>query len=94
MNPPGQCAASLRGTVEITAPPGARNQQQLLDQLGHLNIVNRPMNAAEAEWIYLQRNINARGLDKHASVTGAIQSATDIAARRRSRRAARQGPDP
>ncbi|WP_102144364.1 hypothetical protein [Mycobacterium hubeiense] len=78
MNPPGQCAASLRGTVEVIAPPGAGHQQQLLEQLGHLNIVNRPMNAAEAEWTYLQRNIAARGLEKHAAVTAAIQSAADL----------------
>lgn len=78
MNPAGQCAASLRGTVEVIAPPGAGHQHQLLEQLGQLNIVNRPMNAAEAEWTYLQRNIAARGLGKNSAVTGAIQSATDI----------------
>lgn len=78
MNPPGQCAASLRGTVEVIAPPGAGHQHQMLEQLGHLNIVNRPMNAAEAEWTYLQRNIAARGLDKNSAITGAVQSATDI----------------
>lgn len=78
MNPPGQCAVSLRGTVEVIAPPGAGHQHELLEQLGSLNIVNRPMNAAEAEWTYLQRNISARGLGSNSAVTAALQSATDI----------------
>lgn len=78
MNPAGQCAASLRGTVEVVAPPGAGHQHELLEQLGSLNIVNRPMNAAEAEWTYLQRNITAHGLGTNTSVTAALQSATDI----------------
>lgn len=78
MNPAGQCAASLRGTVEVIAPPGAGHQHELLEQLGSLNIVNRPMNAAEAEWTYLQRNITAHGLGNNTAVAAALQSATDI----------------
>lgn len=78
MNPPGQCGASLRGTLEITAPPGAGHQKQLLDKLGNLNIVSRPMSAAEAEWTYLQRNIAARNIDSHSAVTAALQSAADL----------------
>lgn len=78
MNPPGQCAASLRGTVEIVAPPGAGHQKQLLNKLGELNIVNRPMNAAEAEWTYLQRNIVAHNLGSHSHIVEALKSSTDI----------------
>lgn len=78
MNPPGQCTASLRGTLEITAPPGSGHQKQLLEQLGHLNVVNRPMSAPEAEWTYLQRNLAARDLGNHSAVTAALHSGSDI----------------
>lgn len=78
MNEPGSSTASLRGTLEVIAPPGAGHQQQLLDRLGQLNIVSRPMTAGEAEWTYLQRNITAHGLDGHTAVTGALKNAGDI----------------
>ncbi|WP_061010041.1 hypothetical protein [Mycolicibacterium mucogenicum] len=78
MNEPGNSTASLRGTLEVIAPPGAGHQQQLLDRLGQLNIVSRPMTAGEAEWTYLQRNITAHGLDGHTAVTGALKNAGDI----------------
>lgn len=78
MNEPGSSTASLRGTLEVIAPPGAGHQQQLLDRLGQLNIVSRPMTAGEAEWTYLQRNITAHGLDGHSAVTDALKNAGDI----------------
>lgn len=78
MNTDGQCITSLQGTVEVIAPPGAGHQHELLNKLGEMNIVHRPMSAAEAEWTYLQRNIHAHSITKHASVAAARDSAAGI----------------
>jgi hypothetical protein len=59
---------SLRGQLEIQCPGGEGHAKELVDVLGSLNIVNRPMNGAEAEWTYLQRNIEAQGLGSNPTV--------------------------
>lgn len=78
MNTDGQCITSLQGTVEVIAPPGPGHQHELLNKLGEMNIVHRPMSAAEAEWTYLQRNIHAHSITKNASVAAARDSAAGI----------------
>jgi hypothetical protein len=55
---------SLRGQLEVHAPQGAGHGQDLVQRLGQLHLVNRPMTAAEGEWTYLQSNITAQGLHK------------------------------
>lgn len=62
---------SLRGQLEIHAPAGDGHGHELVDVLGSLNIVNRPMNGAEAEWVYLSRNVEAMGLGSHPQVAKA-----------------------
>lgn len=62
---------SLRGQLEIHAPAGEGHGHQLVDVLGSLNLVNRPMNGAEAEWVYLRRNIDALQLGSHPQVAKA-----------------------
>jgi len=78
MNVDGKCVTSLQGTVEIIAPPGAGHQHQLLDKLGDLNVVNRPMSGAEAEWTYLQRNIASLDLDKNPAIAAARTATAGI----------------
>lgn len=63
---------SLRGRLELHAPGGEGHAKELVDVLGSMNIVNRPMNGAEAEWTYLDRNIKALGLESNPSVAKAI----------------------
>ncbi len=53
---------SLRGSLEVIAPAGAGHGRALVERLGRMNLVNRPMTKAEGEWAYLARNIEAQGL--------------------------------
>ena len=69
---------SLRGQLELHCPGGEGHAKELVDVLGSLNIVNRPMNGAEAEWTYLEQNIAAQGLSKHPAVRKAIDSSSDL----------------
>ena len=71
---------SLRGQLELHCPGGEGHAKALVDVLGSLNIVNRPMNGAEAEWQYLEQNIVALGLNKHPTVKKAIESSSDLEA--------------
>lgn len=66
---------SLRGRLELHAPPGEGHAKDLVNALGSLNIVNRPMNGAEAEWTYLSRNIDALGLKNNPQIKQAMVSA-------------------
>lgn len=69
---------SLRGQLEIHAPPGAGHGRQLVRNLGDLHLVNRPMTAAEGEWTYLNNNITAQGLANDAGVNKAIAQAEHL----------------
>ena len=78
MNPTGSSDLSLRGNLELIAPPGAGHHHQLITRLGRLNVVNRPMNATEAEWAYLQRNVYAHELEQHPAVTAAVAAGAGL----------------
>lgn len=72
-------AAGQRGHLEVVAPAGGGNADELVDRLGQLNLVNRPMNRSEAEWAYLKRNIWAQQLDTDPQVAQALESAKALA---------------
>lgn len=74
-----KAAAGHRGHLEIIAPPGAGHAGQLIDRLGDLNLVNRPMTPAEGEWAYLKRNIWAQRLATHPQVASALTQARTLA---------------
>jgi hypothetical protein len=69
---------SHRGSLEVVAPQGAGHGPELVRRLGQLNLVNRPMTAAEGEWSYLTRNIEAQGLAGHAGVKAALAEADGL----------------
>lgn len=71
-NDPKSTEYSLRGKLEVIAPPGAGHAHDLVDRLGRLHLVNRPMTAGEGEWSYLQANITAQGLGTHPAVAAAL----------------------
>jgi hypothetical protein len=70
---------SLRGRLEITAPAGGGKARELVDQLGRLGIVNRPMTKEEGEWAYLQSNITAQSLAESPAVLKAMERADGLA---------------
>ena len=67
-----------RGFLEIVAPPGAGHGPEMVERLGQLNLVNRPMTAAEAEWTYLQRNIWAQRLDQDKNIANTVAAAKTL----------------
>jgi hypothetical protein len=69
---------SQRGSLELIAPQGAGHGPELVHRLGQLNLVNRPMTAAEGEWAYLRRNVEAQGLDTKAGVKKAMAEADGL----------------
>jgi hypothetical protein len=69
---------SQRGSLEVVAPQGAGHGPELVRRLGQLNLVNRPMSAAEGEWSYLTRNIEAQGLAKQTAVSQALGQADGL----------------
>jgi hypothetical protein len=69
---------SQRGSLEVVAPQGAGHGPELVRRLGQLNLVNRPMSAAEGEWSYLNRNIEAQGLAKRPAVSQALSQADGL----------------
>lgn len=69
---------SLRGNLEIIAPPGAGHGRALVERLGRINLVNRPMTRAEGEWAYLARNIEAQDLGAHPVVSQALAVAGGV----------------
>lgn len=77
-NDPASTEFSLRGVLELTAPPGTGHGPEFVSRLGQLNLVNRPMTAAEGEWAYLQRNVWAQRLDGHAQVKAAVEEADGL----------------
>lgn len=70
--------AGQRGFLEIVAPPGSGHGPEMVERLGQLNLVNRPMTAAEAEWTYLQRNIWAQRLDQVPAVASTVAAARTL----------------
>jgi hypothetical protein len=74
-NDPAHDDYSLRGQLEIHAPHGDGHGPGLVRRLGQLNLVNRPLTAAEGEWTYLRANISAQHLDKHDAVAQAVACA-------------------
>jgi len=77
-NDPATCDYTLRGALEISGPPGAGQGPELVNRLGQLNLVNRPMSAAEGEWTYLQRNIGAQRLESQPAVKTAQAQADGL----------------
>jgi len=69
---------SQRGSLELVAPQGAGHGPELVHRLGQLNLVNRPMTAAEGEWAYLRRNVEAQGLETKAGVKQALAEADGL----------------
>jgi hypothetical protein len=69
---------SQRGSLELIAPQGAGHGPELVHRLGQLNLVNRPMTAAEGEWAYLRRNVEAQGLENKAGVKKALAEADGL----------------
>jgi hypothetical protein len=69
---------SQRGSLELLAPQGAGHGPELVHRLGQLNLVNRPMTAAEGEWAYLRRNVEAQGLENNAGVKKALAEADGL----------------
>lgn len=78
LNAAGSSNASQHHTLEIVAPAGAGNSHELVERLGQLNIVNRPMNRTEAEYSYLARNIYAHEIEQHPAVVAARASAVGL----------------
>ena len=74
-NDPANDEYSIRGQLEVHAPQGAGHGPELVRRLGQLNLVNRPLTAAEGEWTYLNANITAQGLNKHKGVTAVVAAA-------------------
>lgn len=77
-NDPKNTEFSLRGKLEVIAPPGGGHGHELVERLGQLHLVNRPMTAGEGEWSYLQANITAQGLAKHPAVAGALADSAQL----------------
>jgi hypothetical protein len=69
---------SLRGSLEVIAPAGAGHGRALVERLGRMNLVNRPMTKAEGEWAYLARNIEAQGLGPNSGVSKALTVAGGV----------------
>ena len=78
MNPAGTADLSLRSNLELIAPPGSGHHHELIARLGRLNVVNRPMNATEAEWAFLQRNVYAHQLEQHPAVIHALAAGAGL----------------
>lgn len=77
-NDPASSEYSMRGALEVIAPQGAGHSAELVDRLGQLNLVNRPMTGTEGEWTYLNRNIWAQRLDGHPAVKSAMADADGL----------------
>ncbi|GAB1646816.1 hypothetical protein [Krasilnikovia sp. MM14-A1259] len=77
-NDPKHTDYSLRGKLEVIAPPGTGHAAELVDRLGQLHLVNRPMTAGEGEWSYLQANITAQGLATNPAVAGALADSAQL----------------
>lgn len=77
-NNPSSTEYSLRGQLEVHAPPGAGHGKELVERLEQLHLMNKPMTAAEGEWTYLSNNIKAQGLDSAAGMKSAMETAQGL----------------
>lgn len=69
---------SHRGALEIVAPAGPGHAADLVDKLGNLHLVNRPMTAPEGEWSYLRRQVWAQDLEGNPAISQALHAARDL----------------
>ncbi|MEU6352154.1 hypothetical protein ABZ896_22940 [Streptomyces sp. NPDC047072] len=77
-NDPSNTEYSLRGQLEVHAPPGAGHGKELVERLEQLHLMNQPMTAAEGEWTYLANNISAQGLGNAAGMKAAMETAQGL----------------
>ncbi|TGB15480.1 hypothetical protein [Streptomyces sp. MZ04] len=77
-NDPSSTEYSLRGQLEVHAPPGAGHGKELVERLEQLHLMNKPVTAAEGEWTYLSNNIKAQGLDNAAGMKTATETAQGL----------------
>jgi hypothetical protein len=77
-NDPHSTEFSMRGQLEVHAPVGAGHGKELVERLEQLNLVNKPMTAAEGEWTYLSNNLTAQGLGKVTGVQKALATAKGL----------------
>lgn len=68
----GSTEFSLRGRLELIAPPGEGHGPELVRRLGDLHLTNRPMTHAEGEWTYLTANVTAQDLGGKPEVAQAV----------------------
>ncbi|MFI6031369.1 hypothetical protein [Amycolatopsis magusensis] len=78
INDPAHTEYSLRGRLEIIAPPGDGHGHDLVNRLGQLNLANRPMTRDEGEHTYLAANIKAQDLGTQAEVAEAISTGDQL----------------
>ena len=77
-NDGGHAAYSLRGALEVSAPPGPGHGQALVQRLQQLHLVSDPMSRDEAEVAYLRANIHALRLEKRAAIKKALAPRPDL----------------
>lgn len=77
-NDGGHAPYSLRGALELSAPPGRGHGQALVQRLQQLHLVSDPMSRDEAEVAYLRANIQALGLGKRAGMKKALAPRPDL----------------
>lgn len=72
-------AKGMQGLLEITAPVGGGRHRELVGRLAQLNLANRALSGAQAEYTYLLRNAWAQGIDQAASVRDATNTGATLA---------------
>ena len=80
--PPGgyaEPAYSVRGQLEIAAPPGSGHGQELVGKLAALNLSAAPATASEGELAYLKANVTAQGLGQNTEVAAAMNAGAHLA---------------
>jgi hypothetical protein len=77
-NDPSTTEYTLRGALDVVAPPGAGHGPELVHRLAQLHLVNRPMTAAEGEYTYLRSNIQAQQLAGKPAVKDAMAQAEGL----------------
>jgi len=77
-NDPSSSEFSMRGQLEVHAPPGAGHGKEMVERLEQLHLVNKPMTASEGEWTYLTSNITAQGLSKATGMKSAFAEAQGL----------------
>ncbi|WP_046469461.1 hypothetical protein [Allosalinactinospora lopnorensis] len=78
LNDPSTHEYTLRGQLEVHAPQGAGNGEEMVRRLGDLHLVNRAMTHAEGEWTYLKNNIEAQKLGSNPKIKKALNQANAL----------------